>query len=175
MAALFHIGKLVAEGGDGRGGQGFGEICHDGGIHSGAGSVPEDEKIFGFRRRQQEGGDFPAGRGFEAEVSYFGHLTDFSRNLPGWAWVRGVLKRFTRANVLGFEEGSRDKAARKKRGRKAIFFSRPLWAGLIYAAPPVLSFFCWARLLVGRSIARGVRGSVKNGERSLVAKGARSG
>jgi hypothetical protein len=45
-----------------------------------------------------------------------------------------VLRRFTRANVLGFEEGSRDKAARKKRGRKTIFFSRPLRAGLIYAA-----------------------------------------
>ena len=114
MAALFHIGKLVAEGGDGCGGQGFGEICHKGVIHSGAGSVAEDEEVLWLRRREEDGGHFPAWSGLEAEVSYFGHLTDFSRNLRGWTWVRGVLRRFTRANVLGFEEGSRDKAASRK-------------------------------------------------------------
>jgi hypothetical protein len=44
-----------------------------------------------------------------------------------------------RGVVLEVNEGSREKAARKERRRKA-FFSRPLRAGLTYAAPPGLGF-----------------------------------
>ena len=77
VAALLHVGKLVAERGDIDGGEGVGEAGHEGVVHSRAGPVAEDEKIFAFWRRQQEGGDFPAGRGFESKVFWFGHCAGF--------------------------------------------------------------------------------------------------
>src|ERR1700677_4790588 len=77
VAALLHVGKLVAEGGDVDGGEGVGEAGHEGVVNASAGPVAEDEKIFGFRRRQQEGGDFPAGRCFESKVFWFGHCAGF--------------------------------------------------------------------------------------------------
>jgi len=52
VTALFHVGKLVAEGGYVGDGEGVGEVGHEGVIHSGAGSVAEDEEKFRFRRRQ---------------------------------------------------------------------------------------------------------------------------
>src|SRR5271156_6898364 len=77
VAALFHVGELVTEGRYVGGAEGVGEVGHEGVIHSGAGSVAEDEEIFWFWWCLQKRGDFPAGRGFEAKVFWFGHCAGF--------------------------------------------------------------------------------------------------
>ena len=56
----------------------------------------------------------------------------------GATCVLGARRRFARGMVLGLDESSREKAARKEGRRKAFFLTRPLRAGLTYAAPSAL-------------------------------------
>src|SRR3984957_11441192 len=130
-----------------------------------------DAEARASERFDMKGGFIPAPAPWPRTRRYFGfggarRLAETS--LPGAAskWrcfalaIRRILAGFARLgsgrsksakalradDCVGIEEGSREKAARKERGRKEILSCRPLRTGLTYAAPLVLGSFIWAKL-----------------------------
>ena len=73
VAMLFHVGELVAEGGNVNVGERGGEAFHEGMLHAGASSVGEDEELVSVGRKEEERGDVAEIGNWEVEKFSGGH------------------------------------------------------------------------------------------------------